>query len=54
MASLLETLAALETEGKAKEDDRNGILESVFKTTFTPPTAAMENADRQSDQNEIG
>lgn len=52
--ALLETLAALETEGKAKEDDRNGILESVFKTTFTPPTAAMENADRQSDQNEIG
>lgn len=52
--ALLETLAALETEGKAKEDDRNSILESVFKTTFTPPTAAMENAGRQNEQNEAG
>jgi len=49
--SLLETLAALETEGKAKETDRDGVLESIFKTTFTPPTAAMENADGQNEQN---
>ncbi len=46
--SLLETLAALETEGKAKETDRDGVLESIFKTTFTPPTPALATADQEA------
>lgn len=36
--SMLETLAALETEGKAKDEDRKGILENVFKTSFSSAT----------------
>ena len=43
--TLLETLAALETEGKAKDEDRAGILENVFKTTGTPaasPASAVQ------------
>ena len=45
--ALLETLAALETEGKAKESDRDGVLESIFKTTFTAPSPAMEAAEHE-------
>lgn len=33
--SMLETLAALETEGKAKDEDREGLLENIFKASST-------------------
>ena len=33
--SMLETLAALETEGKTKDEDREGILENIFKISFS-------------------
>ena len=39
--SMLETLAALETEGKTKDTDREAVLENVFKTSFTPPSQAV-------------
>lgn len=39
--SMLETLAALETEGKTKDADRETVLENVFKTSFTPPSQAV-------------
>ncbi|MBR1778096.1 MAG: hypothetical protein IJ752_05885 [Alphaproteobacteria bacterium] len=46
--SMLETLAALETEGKAKDEDREGILENIFKTSFTPVSAsAAETEDEE-------
>lgn len=41
---LLETLAALETEGKARESDRENILESIFKTSFAPQPSADGSA----------
>ena len=43
--SMLETLAALETEGKAKDEEREGILENIFKTSFTPPSSSVEKAE---------
>ncbi len=43
--SMLETLAALETEGKAKDEDREGILENVFKTSFTPSSQPTQKAE---------
>lgn len=43
--SMLETLAALETEGKAKDEDREGILENVFKTSFTPSSQPVEKVE---------
>ena len=42
--SMLETLAALETEGKAKDEDREGILENVFQTSFAPQPAASAHS----------
>lgn len=39
--TLLETLAALETEGKAKDEDREGILENVFKTANSPASSTV-------------
>lgn len=46
-ASMLETLAALETEGKAREKDREGILENIFKTTFTPSSPASPSVQNE-------
>ena len=43
--SMLETLAALETEGKAKDEEREGILENIFKTSFTPSSSSVEKAE---------
>ena len=43
--SMLETLAALETEGKAKDEEREDILENIFKTSFTPPSSSVEKAE---------
>ena len=43
--SMLETLAALETEGRTKDEDREEILENVFKTSFTPSSAAEHTED---------
>ncbi len=44
--SMLETLAALETEGRAKDEDREKILEDIFKTSFTPSSSpAVEKAE---------
>ncbi|MBO4519754.1 MAG: hypothetical protein J5787_00950 [Alphaproteobacteria bacterium] len=48
--SMLETLAALETEGKAKDEDREGILENVFKTSFTPPPASVAEESEEEQQ----
>lgn len=45
--SMLETLAALETEGKAKDEDREGILENVFKTSFTPAPASVSATEEE-------
>lgn len=42
--AMLETLAALETEGRAKDSDREGILENIFKTTFTPPSSVQASS----------
>lgn len=43
--SMLETLAALETEGRTKDEDREAILENVFDTSFSSSTTttAEEN-----------
>ena len=38
-------LAALETEGKAKDEEREDILENIFKTSFTPPSSSVEKAE---------
>lgn len=43
--SMLETLAALETEGKAKDEERESILENIFKTSFTPSSSSVEKAE---------
>ena len=43
--SMLETLAALETEGKAKDEEREGILENIFNTSFTPSSSSVEKAE---------
>ena len=46
--SMLETLAALETEGKAKDEDREGILENVFKTSFSStPSSVAETVEEE-------
>lgn len=45
--SMLETLAALETEGKVREDDRPDILENVFKTSFTPHPSSLMGEEGQ-------
>ncbi len=45
--SMLETLAALETEGKAKDEDREGILENIFKTSFSSPSASEAATDEE-------
>ena len=45
--SMLETLAALETEGKAKDENREGILENIFKTSFTPSPASTASAEEE-------
>ncbi len=46
--SMLETLAALETEGKTKDEDRGEILENIFKTSFsTTATAATPAEDEE-------
>ena len=40
--SMLETLAALETEGKTKDEDREGILENIFNTSFSSASPVAE------------
>lgn len=50
--SMLETLAALETEGKAKDEDREGILENIFKTSFTPPSASVAEENESEEEEE--
>ena len=43
--SMLETLAALETEGKTKDEDRGEILENIFKTGFSATSSVAETAE---------
>ena len=43
--SMLETLAALETEGKTKDEDRGEILENIFKTSFSTTATATTPAE---------
>lgn len=47
--SMLETLAALETEGKAKDEDREGILENIFKTSFSQPSSATAEQENKTE-----
>ncbi len=50
--SMLETLAALETDGKVKEEDREGILENIFKTNFSiTQTSNEKQNDTPSSEN---
>lgn len=48
--SMLETLAALETEGKTKDEDREGILENVFKTSFSSSTASVDETEEEKSE----